>query len=229
MPIETTIFKLKAERLGTISEITSFLNDIDAVYNSLYAFDFIVLSLPEQIQRNLQTLLEKERLAQNFLKTSRFGKLNYDFQHLYELMEVFYFDGRRLRPPLSDLYLSLDPVSLIPSSERLILSKVNIQSPGFWEFFGALNPLSQLREYLKDRHERTKDRNWRDAQEKRKGDLDILEKENSILNSRIQTLKDLGYSEIEIRQMLTKLVLQPLHILDKYQDIGQIEGEDDDS
>lgn len=229
MPIETTTFKLKAERLGTINEITSFLNDMELAYNSLYVFDFIVIGLPDQIQRNLHTLLQKEKLTQEFLKTSRFDKLSYDFRHLYELMDVFYFDGRRLLPPLSDLYMSLEHASLVPPSERLVLSKVNIQSPGFWEFFGSLNPLSQLREYLKDRHERCKDRNWREAQDKRKGDLDILEKENSILNARIQTLKELGYSEIEIRQMLTKLVLQPLHTLDKYQDNGQIEGTENDS
>ena len=227
MPLETTTFKLKAERLGTISEITSFLNDLESAYNSIYAFDFIVLSLPAQIERSLHTLLQKERLTQEFLKTTRFEKLNYDFRQLYDLMEVFYFDGRRLSPPLSDLYVNLEPNSLVPPAERLVLSKVNIQSPGFWEFFGSLNPLNQLREYLKDRHERRKDRDWREAQEKRKGDLDIMEKENTFLNAHIKTLKELGYSDIEIRQMLNKLVLQPLQTLDKYQDNGQIEGTDD--
>jgi hypothetical protein len=41
---------------------------------------------------------------------------------------------------------------------------------------GSLNPLQQLREYLKDRHERKKDRDWRGDAEKERALL-----ENEIL------------------------------------------------
>ncbi|MDB5123695.1 MAG: hypothetical protein JWP94_1824 [Mucilaginibacter sp.] len=229
MAFETTTLKIKAERLGSISEITGFLNELETTYNSLYAFDFIVRSLPDDVERGLLTSLRREKLVQEFLKGSRFKDISYDYERLYQLMESFYFDGRRLLPPLASYYEPLNVVTLVPPSERLLLSKVNIQSPGFWEVLGTMNPLNQMREYLKDRHERRKDRDWREAQEKRKGDLDIVEKENSILNARIDTLKKLGYSDVDIRQMVMKLVLEPLTALDKYQDNGQIEGPGDEA
>jgi hypothetical protein len=51
---------------------------------------------------------------------------------------------------------------------RLIVSRVVLESPGFWEVFGSLNPLEVLRKYLNDRHERSKDRNYRsDAEHER--------------------------------------------------------------
>jgi hypothetical protein len=40
------------------------------------------------------------------------------------------------------------------SSESLKLKRVVLQSPGFWGFVGALNPLESLRKYLNDRFER---------------------------------------------------------------------------
>lgn len=92
---------------------------------------------------------------------------------------------------------------------RLELRRVSIQSPGFWEFVGALNPLQQLREYLKDRHERRKDREYRERAEKDKLRLDnellqrqILEKENSLLHEQIAIMRELGFSDAELRQFI---------------------------
>ena len=47
---------------------------------------------------------------------------------------------------------------IISPEESLVISKVNFNSPGFWELIGSLNPLAQLREYLNDRHNRKKDK-----------------------------------------------------------------------
>ena len=52
--------------------------------------------------------------------------------------------------------------ALIPEEDRLKLRGVELNSPGFWDFLGKLNPLEVLREYLKDRHERRKDREYRE-------------------------------------------------------------------
>jgi hypothetical protein len=46
--------------------------------------------------------------------------------------------------------------SFVPRAEQLILASVSINSPGYWDFIGALNPLEVLRKYLNDRHERQK-------------------------------------------------------------------------
>lgn len=50
-------------------------------------------------------------------------------------------------------------------SRPLIVSRVVLTSPGFWEFVGSLNPLEVLRQYLNDRHERRKDDEYRSAAE----------------------------------------------------------------
>lgn len=112
-------------------------------------------------------------------------------------------------------------------SDRLIISKVNIQSPGFWEVIGSLNPLQQIREYIKDRHERKKDKNYRCRQEEELKELEIQERKDKIVNERIKTLKELGYSDIEIRQLVTSMVIQPLNRLGQHQDNGQIDGLDE--
>src|SRR3989304_2809391 len=43
--------------------------------------------------------------------------------------------------------------SIVFPSPALVLSSVQLGSPGFWEVLGALNPLETLRKYLQDRHE----------------------------------------------------------------------------
>ena len=58
-----------------------------------------------------------------------------------------------------------------------------------------MNPLLQLREFLKQRHERRKDREYRECAEKERLRLDnellqrqILEKENSILREQMSLM-----------------------------------------
>ena len=52
---------------------------------------------------------------------------------------------------------------LVSPSERLIVARVELASPGFWEFLGLLNPLEVTRKYLEDRHRRRQDREYREA------------------------------------------------------------------
>src|SRR5262245_18925074 len=58
--------------------------------------------------------------------------------------------------------------SLVPLSEQLVLVAVRLSSPGFWDFLGTLNPFEVMRQYLNDRHERRKDREWRESGERRR-------------------------------------------------------------
>ncbi len=55
--------------------------------------------------------------------------------------------------------------STIPAGRPLVVSRVVLSSPGFWEFMGSLNPLEVLRQYLSDRHERRKDDKYRSPAE----------------------------------------------------------------
>lgn len=88
------------------------------------------------------------------------------------------------------------PQNMAPD-DRLELRRISIESPGFWEFFGALNPLQQIREYLKDRHERRKDVDYRDAAglllESELLQRQITEKENGILRDQLQSFETLDF------------------------------------
>jgi hypothetical protein len=134
--------------------------------------------------------------------------------------------------PLDDglAHFAAYPESILPEY-RLELRRVSIQSPGFWEFIGGLNPLQQLRDYLNDRHERRKDHEYRELAEKERLRLDnellqrqIWEKENSILREQLSIMKEIGLGDAEIQQFIWSRLGSPLSQLGRHQDSGLIEG-----
>jgi len=147
---------------------------------------------------------------------------------------------RRLAPfPEEFLWGSLDEGNLwaevtpdqVPPTYRLELHAVSIHSPGFWEFMGGLNPLQQLREFLKDRHERRKDREYRELAEKDRLRLDnellqrqILEKETGILRDQIAILREIGLGDGKLQELVWSKIGIPLSRLGEHQDRGLIEG-----
>ena len=70
---------------------------------------------------------------------------------------------------------------LIRPNDRMILRGVELQSPGHWAFLGKLIPFETIRTYLNDRHERRKDKNYREAAEERK-----LHLENELLQTAVE-------------------------------------------
>ena len=229
MAEENRTIRIKAERLGTVKEVRQMLKDFDNAYNSIYAFNFLVDSL--QSDRERQRRYQKDE----FYDLRKYWKEFFrhkDFPYDPMFFEIFWdrhlrkFDETKIN--LLELQSKLDISKIVLPSELLVINKVNIQSPGFWEFLGSLNPLQQIREYLKDRHERKKDKNYRSRQEEELGELSIIEKKNNIVNQRIGILKELGYSEAEIRQLVSSMIIEPLNKLGNHQDKGLIEGEDKD-
>ncbi len=69
--------------------------------------------------------------------------------------------AERYGPPLRywpPAWLSQTPLpSSLRAADPLVVSRVELSSPGFWEFFGGSSPLEVLRKYLKDRHGRSGD------------------------------------------------------------------------
>jgi mannose/fructose/N-acetylgalactosamine-specific phosphotransferase system component IIB len=63
------------------------------------------------------------------------------------------------------------PVLLLdePNPEPLLIARIQINSPGLWDFLGSLSPLEVLRRYLNDRHERKRGEDFRalELEEKR--------------------------------------------------------------
>jgi hypothetical protein len=148
--------------------------------------------------------------------------------------EFIYFDrplyperyyGRGYYPFIA----SAAPDDFVLPSERLQLQRVEIHSPGIWEFLGGLNPIQQLREYLKDRHERRKDREYREAAEKERLQLenehllrDLMQKETSILQAQLSVMREFGIDEKELSHMVWSRIGAPLSDLNKHQDSGLI-------
>jgi hypothetical protein len=113
--------------------------------------------------------------------------------------------------------------SLVPYSQRLVLTGVELHSPGAWEFLGSLNPLEVIRKYLNDRHERRKDREYRESAEKRRSHLENLKLEDEVFEGRIRIAKELGATDDDLAPLLNEFVNKPLAALDAYQDKGLIE------
>lgn len=68
----------------------------------------------------------------------------------------------------------------IPINDRVVFTSANISSPGFWEFLAKLNPLEIIRLFLNDRHERRKDRQYREGMEE-----ENLYLQNELLRNKI--------------------------------------------
>ncbi|MDZ8239689.1 MAG: hypothetical protein RMZ69_21490 [Nostoc sp. ChiQUE01a] len=112
--------------------------------------------------------------------------------------------------------------SLVPVEHKLKLQKVNINSPGFWEFLGNLNPLQFIREYLKDNHERKKDRKYREEDEEKLGDLQVEFKRIEIIEKKIEIIKKLGVTDDDISVLKNELLSKPFKQLSTFQDTNLI-------
>ncbi|RCW27662.1 hypothetical protein DFR48_102146 [Ciceribacter lividus] len=121
-----------------------------------------------------------------------------------------------------------EPSSILPEFQ-LELTKVSINSPGFWEFLGALNPLQQMREYLKDRHERLKDKDYRNLSEKERLQLEnellraqVIKAKHDVLRDRVSLLREMDMSDQQIAELVWRSVGVPLAKLGRHQDAGLI-------
>lgn len=119
-------------------------------------------------------------------------------------------------------------------SDQLEISRITIQSPGWIELIGALNPLQQLRDYLKDRHERKKDKEWRWKSEKERAEAELETLRIQAERERVGALRDfyelldrMGMSEEDKRRILWERVGVPLTNLARHQDQGLLGSQND--
>ena len=111
----------------------------------------------------------------------------------HELMQVF-----SRRSMFFEKYALYNVDEYILPREELIVTRINFNSPGFWEMIGSLNPLVQIREYLNDRHNRKKDkRQWEIETEKA-----LLENKQLELENQKLALQNIEYSiEISMKKL----------------------------
>lgn len=128
---------------------------------------------------------------------------------------------------------SVRPEDIYPP-DQLEISRIKIQSPGWIELIASLNPLQQIREYLKDRHERRKDKLWRWESEKKReeAELDLLRTQAE--RERIGAIRDfhgllqeMDISPEERQKILWQRVGAPLSRLARHQDSGLIGSQND--
>lgn len=98
---------------------------------------------------------------------------------------------------------------------ELELLGADLKSPGFFEFLGALNPLECLRRYACDRHERKKDKEYRNTEEKRSMQAENASKEAAAVKEWVAVLQQVGYPPEQIRQIIEKNLLFPMQELSK--------------
>lgn len=122
--------------------------------------------------------------------------------------------------PVRNLITIRHPDEIILPEHRLRISRVVVESPGFWEFLGNLSPLEVLRKYLCDRHERKKDTAYRNRQEMEKGELELAKLGLEVVGEEISILQSLGVPEEKIRKALFDHIDKPLRALDEVQDKG---------
>jgi hypothetical protein len=118
----------------------------------------------------------------------------------------------------------ISPDVVASTDTPLRISSVQLQSPGFWEFLGTLNALETLRKYVADRHERRKDRNWREPYEVEKAGLEIEHLRNQDIKDKVDLLTKVGVPRSLIRRIVVAHVTQPLATMDRFQDSGLIGG-----
>ena len=186
-----------ANRGGTIGEISGFLTDLENAYIALYSFDQLWFS---------RSLLHR-----------------FPLEFLIELGYPYFPLGHSGHAPID--------ADMLPPDARLTLQRVRIESPGIWEFAASLNPLQQIREYLNDRHRRRQDREYREESEKERLELDnkliqrqIEEKDRAAFRDLLQMMRDYGYDEEAIRQMVWRYVGNHLSRLGRHQDTRLIDG-----
>lgn len=118
--------------------------------------------------------------------------------------------------------------------DQLEITKINIQSPGWIELCASLNPLQQIREYLKDRHERKKDKEWKWKSEKEReiAELDILciqadRERTKGIREFYELLDSMDMPREEKKKILWERIGQPLSRLARHQDTGFLGSQND--
>lgn len=109
---------------------------------------------------------------------------------------------------------------MILPANRLVLSGAELGSPGFWEFLGSMNPLEIIRKYLQDRHERRKDLEYRNEQERREKEVEILLDVTELMEKCIELAKRAGAPSYIVASLFNELVGRPLAALGELQDRG---------
>jgi hypothetical protein len=145
-----------------------------------------------------------------------------DLQQAYVAAYIFF-----TAPPkqlVSLARLEAKGTAELPMLTDLVLSRVTLSSPGFWEFVGSLNPLKVLVDYLQQAHERKKDEDYRNNAERDKLALENELLRNRVIKERVELLQNVGFNNAELKGLMTTYLSEPLLKTREHVNSGLIEG-----
>jgi len=114
---------------------------------------------------------------------------------------------------------SATPWVLVPRHDELLLQTCVLRSPGFLEVFGKLNPLEVLRQYVRDRHERQKDRSYRNKAEADRLQLENMLLENQLVSERLNLIREY-VPDAQLSPLLEAWIARPLEAVGTQVDAG---------
>jgi hypothetical protein len=179
-----------------VKQVSRFLVALDTAYNSLLVFENVVLN-PQGLAHStwLPLLTDHVPLPRRI--------------HL-------------LADASSGILFPAELESLVQPHDRLLLRAVRLESPGLWKMVGQLNLLETIRKYLNDRHERRKDRQYREAAEQERLALQNRLLQIKSIDNALTVARKHGASDGEMASLRQHLLYQPLAQLNEFQDSGLI-------
>jgi hypothetical protein len=194
------LLRIHGEGRFEVESVRQYLLDLEFAYNSIYLFELTVTRAERFARRYPPEIVWAYEIPFGFAGISR-GRFSRDW------------------PPSHSVV-----ASTVPIRDRLTVNRIQISSPGFWEFLGNLNPLEVIRKFINDRHERRKDREYKETAEARRLQLENMKLENEVLRERIGIARELGATEQDLAPLLNELVFRPLLALEPHQDRGIVQS-----
>ena len=127
MTSEKSTLRIKAEKLGTVAEVTSLLTDLEFAYNSIYAFDFLVETLTQERERNIRQVDERFYMLRKFWREFSDNKEKTFEPYIFEMFFEDYIFNRTNN--ISQSLLELQSKIVI---DKVVLTKDRLMSFPHW-------------------------------------------------------------------------------------------------
>ncbi|WP_156464249.1 hypothetical protein [Afipia sp. Root123D2] len=196
--IPSTTLRIRGVSGVPLDQIQTLFGAVLTAYNSVLLFDSITWQVAAMAHEFERFSPEFRYRSPRLLRRQFLSKIGF----YYRQSQTEYFS----------------PNEMVPAESQLVLRGATFNSPGFWEFFGKLNPLEVLRLYLNDRHERRKDKSYREGHENEKLRLENELRKNEIFSGKLRILREMGVTEEELSALKNRLLHKPLDALGSIQD-----------
>jgi hypothetical protein len=201
---ETAILRLEVDGKWSIKELAECFQSLRYAHASIDVF-------LRDVNRD-----DLPRRPPNYTPPKRFLSRDYIFYRF------IYPEGKTAsgtpENPLAEYYKWHREYTLshLWPDDDLFLHAIQIESPGWAEIIGTLNPLTFIKDCL------VMMRDWREQRRHLALENQLLE--NQVLRERIAILKEAGYTEQEIKDFINDHIRVPLNEIQRYQEKKLIIG-----